>query len=41
VLIDNNREAVQVAATRLANFHPECDGFTVAAPAGLAEAALF
>jgi site-specific DNA-methyltransferase (adenine-specific) len=41
VLIDNNPEAVQVAATRLANFHPECDGFTVAAPAGLAEAALF
>jgi site-specific DNA-methyltransferase (adenine-specific) len=41
VLIDNNPEAVQVAATRLADFHPDCDCFTVAAPAKLAQAALF
>ena len=41
VLIDNNPEAVQVAAARLADFHPECDRFTSAAPAKLAQAALF
>jgi site-specific DNA-methyltransferase (adenine-specific) len=28
VLIDNNPEAVQIAATRLASFRPECVGFT-------------
>lgn len=27
VLIDNNPDAVQVAATRLADFHPDCDRF--------------
>ncbi len=33
VLIDNNPEAVQVTATRLASFRPECVGFsTTAAP---------
>jgi site-specific DNA-methyltransferase (adenine-specific) len=41
VLIDNNPEAVRVAATRLADFQPDCDGFTVTAPAKLAPAALF
>jgi len=41
VLIDNNPDAVQVAATRLADFHPDCDHFTVTAPARLAQAALF
>ncbi len=29
VLIDNNPEAVRVAATRLASFRPECVGFSV------------
>jgi site-specific DNA-methyltransferase (adenine-specific) len=29
VLIDNNREAVEVAAKRLAAFHPQCEGFAV------------
>jgi site-specific DNA-methyltransferase (adenine-specific) len=38
VLIDHNSEAVQVAATRLAAFQPECVGFS-SAPA--AQAALF
>ena len=41
VLIDNNPEAVQVAATRLADFHPDCDSFTAAAPGKLAQAGLF
>lgn len=41
VLIDNNPDAVQVAATRLADFHPDCDRFTVAPLAKLAQAALF
>ncbi len=41
VLIDNNPEAVQVAATRLADFQGECEGFAVAASAKLAQAALF
>ncbi len=40
VLIDNNPEAVQVMATRLADFRPDCDGFTVTAPVELAQAAL-
>jgi site-specific DNA-methyltransferase (adenine-specific) len=39
VLIDNNPEAVQVAATRLSDFHPECDGFIAATPAKLAQVA--
>jgi len=38
VLIDNNPEAVAVAATRLAAFHPECVGFS---PAPAAQAVLF
>jgi len=41
VLIDNNPDAVQVAAARLADFHPDCDRFTVAAPAEVAQAAMF
>ena len=32
VLIDDNPEAVQVAASRLAEFHPECEGFSLAPP---------
>jgi site-specific DNA-methyltransferase (adenine-specific) len=39
VLIDNNPEAVQVAATRLADFHPDCEGFTPATLAKLAPTA--
>jgi site-specific DNA-methyltransferase (adenine-specific) len=38
VLIDNNPEAVQIAATRLAVFGPECVGFSFAPPP---QAALF
>jgi site-specific DNA-methyltransferase (adenine-specific) len=38
VLIDNNPEAVQVAAARLADFRPRCEGFT---QPPLAQAALF
>jgi site-specific DNA-methyltransferase (adenine-specific) len=41
VLIDNNAEAVQVAASRLAGFKPECVGFSFATPAQAAQAALF
>ena len=33
VLVDNNPEAVQIAATRLADFGPECRGFAAARPA--------
>jgi site-specific DNA-methyltransferase (adenine-specific) len=40
VLIDNNPEAVQIAASRLAAFKPECVGFSVE-PAQPAQAALF
>jgi site-specific DNA-methyltransferase (adenine-specific) len=39
VLIDNNPEAVQVAATRLTDFHPDCEGFTPAMLAKLAQGA--
>jgi site-specific DNA-methyltransferase (adenine-specific) len=40
VLVDENPEAVQVAATRLADFTPECEGFVFAEPQ-VAQAALF
>jgi site-specific DNA-methyltransferase (adenine-specific) len=33
VLVDNNPEAVQIAATRLVDFGPECQGFAAARPA--------
>jgi site-specific DNA-methyltransferase (adenine-specific) len=36
VLIDNNPEAVQVAANRLAGFQPECVGFSSASAGGAA-----
>jgi len=38
VLIDNNPEAVRIAAARLAPFEPECVGFAVARSS---QAALF
>jgi site-specific DNA-methyltransferase (adenine-specific) len=41
VLIDNNAEAVQVAASRLAQFEPECVGFSHPPAVGAAQAALF
>jgi site-specific DNA-methyltransferase (adenine-specific) len=41
VLIDNNPEAVRVAASRLAGLKPECVGFSYAPPAQVAQAALF
>ncbi|HEX4445621.1 MAG TPA: site-specific DNA-methyltransferase [Polyangiaceae bacterium] len=41
VLIDNNPEAAQVAATRLAEFQPECEGFIPATPAKVTPVALF
>ena len=40
VLVDNNPEAVRVTAARLAEFHPQCEGFSVSAPQ-VAQAALF
>jgi site-specific DNA-methyltransferase (adenine-specific) len=40
VLVDNNPEAVQVAAERLAVFGPECVGFVYASPIAEARAAL-
>jgi site-specific DNA-methyltransferase (adenine-specific) len=40
VLIDNNPEAVQVAAERLAEFRPELEGFT-ATNSAVVQAALF
>jgi site-specific DNA-methyltransferase (adenine-specific) len=39
VLVDNNLEAVQVAAARLSEFRPQCVGFTTAA-ADVAQAAI-
>jgi site-specific DNA-methyltransferase (adenine-specific) len=41
VLIDNNPEAVQVAAARLADFRPQCEGFSVVTPARGDQIALF
>ncbi|HXN32612.1 MAG TPA: site-specific DNA-methyltransferase [Polyangiaceae bacterium] len=32
VLVDNNPAAVEIAAARLASFHPECVGFSAASP---------
>ena len=40
MLIDNNPEAVQVAAARLAEFRPELEGFT-AMNSAVVQAALF
>jgi site-specific DNA-methyltransferase (adenine-specific) len=40
VLVDNNPEALKVAAARLADFHPQCEGFA-AAPPQITHAALF
>jgi site-specific DNA-methyltransferase (adenine-specific) len=37
VLVDDNPEAVRIAASRLAEFAPECLGFQVQAPAVLSE----
>jgi site-specific DNA-methyltransferase (adenine-specific) len=41
VLIDSNPEAVQIAASRLAAFNPECVGFSVEPPIQAVQAALF
>jgi site-specific DNA-methyltransferase (adenine-specific) len=41
VLIDKNPEAVQIAAARLADFRPSCEGFSFSPPAPLAQSALF
>ncbi|MCL2726720.1 MAG: site-specific DNA-methyltransferase [Polyangiaceae bacterium] len=41
VLIDNNPDAVQIAASRLAAFKPECVGFSVERPLQAAQAVLF
>jgi site-specific DNA-methyltransferase (adenine-specific) len=41
VLIDKNPEAVQIAAARVADFHPSCEGFSFSPPAPLAQSALF
>jgi site-specific DNA-methyltransferase (adenine-specific) len=41
VLIDNNPEAVQIAAARLASSRPECVGFSMDPPAQATQSALF
>jgi site-specific DNA-methyltransferase (adenine-specific) len=41
VLIDNNPEAVKLAAARLASFRPECVGFSMEPPAHATQSALF
>jgi site-specific DNA-methyltransferase (adenine-specific) len=41
VLVDDNPEAVEVAAARLSFANPECEGFSPAPPPPFAQAALF